>query len=350
MINTEQYVFQFRENLELIRKSYQAYQEKLEGRSCHLGLSNGESIFLNFTNAIVAHLLGLQFSYLQTHPLFANKTSFECLLMLFEETDLIEAEIRKRSLNIFLMFSSFIKKKSLSLQKIPPLDRNFLQEIVFVCPYKKDIAMDHMESSSLETDYIIGIRSSENDMNLLGVIKEQSNSDKHFFTINSNLIVENDENYFQGLENIIGYQTLTYPTHMNLYVCDDLKQSKLYFLKNEDKLSRIRNLEYYVEKLNIKIDTLGETKRQLTEVIKHKDNCSQNNSFYKLLIDCFDKKQDTDEIDYSNLNPTQIELLYLVRESISRCENAEFTLHQIMENINHYSKQKEYYKSSFHKK
>lgn len=305
----------FHKYVEIMKKSLIQYKQKFCGKRFSILLANGEKIQLVFNVHIIAHFLGLQYGYLAQHPLFETLSAYDSLRYIIENKQDVVEEIINGTLSVKEMFSQEFERKNLSIERTPILDKNILNDIVFVCPYNKRLHNDE-NKKPVCSDYLVGIRNTENDMTIIGIVKDQDNSR---FYINSNLLVPNSINYFKELREFIAYQTLTYANFAKIYNYNiETDEPDLVYLTEEDKLQKIKMLQYYQEKLQIKIDTTAEAERQLNELIKQKQFKKDTLDFLELMKQKIIAKEEISLEDCKELDQKQHEVILLVNQLIQQ--------------------------------
>lgn len=332
----EEKLILFDKYVEQIKEAKLEYMKKFVGQSYQIILANGELIFLSFTKNILAHLLGIQYPYLKNNLLFKNMDSFAALTFICDKPELVKDEIRKGNLDVELIFSSMVERKTMSIIKTPPLNKNILNKINFTCKYNEHISFKRGNKNPLQSEYLIGIHNDASDMTILGLIKEE---ESNYFKINSNLLVPNGEKYFSELKNIIGYQTLTYPVSATLY-SQELYNSKsqLIYLNEEEKLNKISGLEYYCAKIGTNIDSTADTKRQLNVVVKEKNYRIETLELIKTVLQSIKTSEVIDYEKYKGVDDERIDLLVSVNKMINRLNLAEETLEPILKATSNYEK------------
>lgn len=326
----------FQNKVKQLKESLKQYEDNFLGRRVHLSLADGDNIYLVFSNRIICHLLGVQYSYLENHLLFQTLSSYGSIKYICENPEVIEKEIRLGNLDVHQMFSNECDKKNLSIQKIPNLGKNFLNQIEFVCPYNKKIAIETSEKKPIQSDYIVGIRNQNKDISILGIIKNENSS----FYINSNLLIQKGIDQFKELKNIIGYQTLTCVNYIQIYDFISYKECGLFYLSEDEKLSKINTLKYFGKYLKTKIDVTAEAERQLKETQKGKEFKKETLELLDLIRDKIVLGEKIELSEYKDLGRKQTEMILLVNQLIDRVNIAESTVEKIIGVNEEYTKKK----------
>lgn len=327
----------FRENLKRMEHSLELYQSKFAGKRFSLSLANGERIQLAFTKHIIAHFLGLKYSYLVEHPLFENLSSYQCLEYIMNHSVEVIEEIINGNLVVKKMFSHEFERKNLAIERTPLLENQILNQIVFVCPYDQK---SHLDSNKkpIQSDYVVGIRNEENDMSLFGLIQ---NKETGKFHINSNLLVLNGINYFKELGEFISNQTLTYANYAKIYNYNsEVDDPKMVYLQEKEKLVKLDVLRYYQERLNIKIDTTAETERQLNEIIKLKEFKTNTYEFVNFLKEKIKKREEIYGEECQTFDAKHCELVSLTNELINKMNVLETFADTVVNASQTYEKEK----------
>lgn len=336
MDQVEIQVILFKNKVKQLNESLRQYEDDFLGRRIHLSLADGDNIYLVFSNRIICHLLGVQYSYLVNHPLFQTLSSYGSLKYICENPEVIEKEIRLGNLDVHQMFSKESDKKNLSIQRLPNLGKNFLNQIEFVCPYNKRIATETSEKKPIQSDYIVGIRNQDQDISVLGIIKSENDS----FYINSNLLISNGIDQFKELKNIIGYQTLTYVNYIQVYDFISRKDCGLFYLSEDKKLGKINTLKCFGKYLNTKIDVTAEAERQLKETQKGKNFKKETLEMLDLVRDKIVLGEKIELSEFQDFGQKQVEVVLLVNQLIDRVNIAENAVEQIIGINKEYKKKK----------
>lgn len=323
--------------VEQLKKSLVRYNKYYYRKRFSFILANGDKIQLFFTKHIVAHFLGLQYTYLVEHPLFENLTAYQGLEYIIQNPNIIIKEIESGNLNVREMFSPKFERKNLAIERTPILDYSILNHIAFVCPYNQNLHCEFTKHP-IQSDYMVGIRNQENDMSLFGIV---ANKQDGKFYINSNLLVLNDQNYFKELKEFIGNQVLTYASCCQVYdYNEDVSTSRLVFLNEQEKLTKLQQLKYYQDKLNSMIDTTAETERQLSEIIKMKEMRGNSLEFIAFLKR---KMQNGEEIsidECQNFDKKYFELASLTNQLLRKLNLLEPFAEAVLESSHIYEKKK----------
>ena len=126
-------VDRFEEIVEKIKELVDWYESKrFKNKKMRLFLTNEDSFMYSVPEDKIAHLLGLDISYIQSLGMYRNTSAYGLLKELLKDSYRLCDGIRKDTIKLDNIFSKHISKKINSFKKNISLNLN---EIAFVCKY-----------------------------------------------------------------------------------------------------------------------------------------------------------------------------------------------------------------------
>lgn len=231
-------------------------------------LSNGEHLTFSVNNNTIAHLLGVNTTYLTSTGIFKSTNSFDLLNELIESPLKIHKLNKDGIIDYNKLFSKHIMNKVSGFIENIKLNIN---EMEFVCKYDKERTYGVNEISECY-DYIIVQKLSNDKIGVLCLVRNNG-----YYAPMSNQIYDNYDNFAQKFKDIIKFQEITLMSGIDVYnISDDY--SKNIYLNLEDKGHKINKLKLYKNEFNCSIDVASDFSYAINKMKQNYENSSNSNN------------------------------------------------------------------------
>ncbi len=175
-------------------------------------LANGDFIRYRFNINNIPHLLGVDFTKLQSLKLINGKTSEDKLLSLIENKYSVGKAIINKSLYENEIFSRYFEDKVNNFKKI--LEIPDANNIKFICKYDREVNYKIKDIDGITGDYIIATENDNNDLVMFVLKKPDENNNyiNDYVSPQSIRVLKDYENDMSKLAEIINKQVVTYST------------------------------------------------------------------------------------------------------------------------------------------
>lgn len=297
---------QFNEIIDKIKYLINWYKyNNYENRCIKSFISSGNSFNYKINRDNIAHLLGVNISYITSTRLFTNTSSFELLCELCQNSYRLSSKIKDNEIKISNIFSKQIYKKLNNFKNNININ---LANTVLVCKYDRNKAINQ-GLTPRNCDFII-IKETDDDTLLeLDLILKN----KFAYPVSSR-VYENMEEAESVFKKLFSYQDVAILSSIILDYDDYTSEKKIY-LSEEQKLDKIEKLENYRLKYNCYIDVTGDFKYYCK---RNQTNKSIEKNNYDIYDNIIMSIMEGNIIDTSKLNLTeqQLSLINAINDSI----------------------------------
>lgn len=224
-------------------------------------LGNGERLNLQIPKECIAHLLGINTNYLTSLGYFKNTNSYYLLKELSENAYTINNMHNKGIIDYDKLFSPFVEEKIKSFKDNIKIN---IFETELVVKYNIERTYGVTERQE-KCDYII-VKKSNNNWNVLQLIKNTYSSSFDYFIPMSNQVFEDYGEMIEYLKPVVKNQEITLLSGVLLK--NDYSQ-KNYTLTVDNFITKIKNIQKYKEIFDCSIDVNNIFEFSLNETKKH---------------------------------------------------------------------------------
>ena len=200
-------------------------------------LGNGERLNLQIPKECIAHLLGINTNYLTSLGYFKNTNSYYLLKELSENAYTINNMHNKGIIDYDKLFSPFVEEKIKSFKDNIKIN---IFETELVVKYNIERTYGVTERQE-KCDYII-VKKSNNNWNVLQLIKNTYSSSFDYFVPMSNQVFEDYGEMIEYLKPVVKNQEITLLSGVLLK--NDYSQ-KNYTLTVDNFITKIKNIQKY---------------------------------------------------------------------------------------------------------
>ena len=233
-------------NIENVLNQYE--ESRYANKFNTMYLANGEQVYYSIRKDSVAHLLGINTTYLISTGLYKEKSSYDLLKAMLENPYKIYSNESKGIIKYDSLFSKHIYKKVDSF--LNNIKLNVL-EIEFVCSYNKERSY-HLEDKIENCDYIVVRKYKNGSIGVLTFVKNES-----YYQPMSNRIYDDFESSREDLKHMLNNQVITIVTGISFDNACRENASKFY-LYSKDQMPKIENLKYYSNEFNCIPNTISQ--------------------------------------------------------------------------------------------
>lgn len=265
--------------------------------SVKMFLASGESFKYCATKDSIAHMLGIKTSYLSNCNMFNTTKSYELIKELVKNEHRIGSKILSGEIKLSDIFKKHVHKK---LEIFKSNISISLEDTLFICKYDRNKAIEYGKTPK-NCDYIIVKEMEDGQIQELDIVKSG-----YIVKPVSSRMYENVLEAKEKFSKIFRYQDISILTSMivNTGYYDEGKRLSL---KEEDKISKLQQLENISLKYNCNINVVDDCKYYYKRSLKGKNINRNNYDIISQIINCIldGKIIDTEEL---NILPTEITL------------------------------------------
>ena len=246
-----------------------------KNRRYRLFLGNGDKLNFQIPNESIAHLIGINTTYLLGTGRFKSTNSFELLKELCENAYTINQMHMLHQLDYNKLFSPYIFDKVKYFKDNISL---LVEKVELVCKY--DSKRVYLTNELAEKyDYIIIKNLDDGKIGVLCLVKNGNTyyprSSQIFDSIDGSL-----DTFYKYLSN----QEITTLNGINLFNIDN-DFNKTFNLRTELKIEKIKNLLKYKSKFNCSIDVSGEYVYAAGKLMENRENKYEDNDLIDLIVE-----------------------------------------------------------------
>ena len=304
-------VDRFEEIVEKIKELVDWYESKrFKNKKMRLFLTNEDSFMYSVPEDKIAHLLGLDISYIQSLGMYRSTSAYGLLKELLKDSYRLCDGIRKDTIKLDNIFSKHINKKINSFKKNISLNLN---EIAFVCKYDSKKAYSDGKNT-IKSDYSI-IKILE-DGTILELDLALSPDKKRLYPVSNKMYTDEFEAE-EDLKNILDNQEIAIVHSMLLYNYEDDFPMKFY-LKDYQKLEKLNIVKNYIKKYNCNINLMNECERLYKNTNNNREKNSNDRDIYDTIIDYISKGKLIPVDKLPSLTNQQYELILAINDNLIR--------------------------------
>lgn len=265
--------------------------------------SSGDSFNFKIQKDNIAHLLGINTSYLISTGSFKNTSSYELLVELCENDYRISTKIKDNYIKLSDIFSKHVYQKINCFKSNTNIN---LANTILVCKYNRNKAIyEGLEPRNC--DYIVLKETDNNKILELDLII----NNKYALPVSSRVYEKND--YENSLRNLLTNQDIAILS--SIIVGKDDYDAKKIYLSEEQKLEKLKRLEEFREKFNCYIDVTGDFKYYCNRNKINRTIGKTNYNLYDSLIMSilYGNIIDTEQLD---LTEQQLSLINAINDTI----------------------------------
>lgn len=200
-INTKAEFDQIIEKIDGLVKQYE--NNGLHYNQYQFYLANGDRISFEMLPQYIGHLLGIRLDYLRSTNLFKNQDSYSLLKEFLDNAYSVYQNVQAGHLSYKSIFSNYLEEKLETFENI--LYYFSPEEIEFVCKYDKSRTFQLGLETDYPCDYFIAKKSKNNDIYLLGLIRQTNG-----YAPMTSMVFHNDELQSSKLKKLFTNQILTF--------------------------------------------------------------------------------------------------------------------------------------------
>lgn len=266
-------------------------------RKNKLFLGNGDRLNYCVPKECVAHLLGINTTYLVSTGLFKTTNSFELVKKLCENAYYIYNLSKQKVLNLDKLFSPYI------FEKIEIFKDNiniYAESVELVCKYDSNRSFIN-QANSENYDYII-VKKYENGK--IGILCLVDNFG--LYTPRSSQIYNSFEEAQEKLSKLLKFQEVTILKDVNIYSRYS-DYNKTYHLNLDAIIKKTRKLtELYKKEFNCSIDVSSAFLFSIDKQRQNRDQNFANLSIVEKIVECIEKGKIIATKDFNDNNLLEI--------------------------------------------
>ncbi len=231
---------QYEEIIEKISTSVEYYNKVYQNGNIYtLYLANGDKIRYSIDKNKIAHLLGVNLDYLVNCGILRKGNSKELLDKFIRDGFSMYSKFNSQILNFSNFFSYHIEDKLDVFKeqlKIP-----YPNNIYFICKYDKTKNYDTGEIDGYTADYYIVRKLRNEDLILLGLVKNDNNNN---YSVQTSRVIKKSPEQLEELTKFLSKQEVTYATNLYLenYDREISTQQNLFLDEKREYLETIVNI------------------------------------------------------------------------------------------------------------
>ena len=246
-----------------------------KNRRYRLFLGNGDRLNLQIPNESIAHLLGINTTYLISTGRFNSKNSFEALKEMCENPFRIDDMHMRKQIDYSKLFSQYVQAKVNAFRKNISID---IDKTELVCKYDSKRAYLNSEINE-KYDYILLKKHEDGKIGLLCLVKNNNT-----YQPMSNQIFDSFESAKESLNKYLSNQEITTLTGVNLFNIDS-DYNKTFNLSLEDKIKKIKNIIGYKNLFNCSINISGDYIYTVDKLRQSRDNYFSDSDLINLIVE-----------------------------------------------------------------
>ncbi len=287
------------------------YEEKhIDQSSIKAFLASGESFRYCATKDSIAHMLGIKTDFLSTCGMFNTTKSYNLIKALIENQYRISSKILNNEIKLSDIFSKHIHKKLAIFKSNISIS---LDNILFICKYNRNKVIEY-GGEPRNCDYIIVKETDDGQIQELDIVL----SGKIAKPVSSRMYESEIETKDEFSE-LLRYQDISILTSIIIDTgyYDD---SKKFYLRENDKLSKLQQLENIRLRYNCNIDVVDDCKYYYKKTINGKTVGRNNYDVIAQIINCIlDGNLITNEtldVSFSELTMQQRNLIDALNDKV----------------------------------
>ena len=287
------------------------YEEKrIDQSSIKAFLASGESFRYCATKDSIAHMLGIKTDFLSTCGMFNTTKSYNLIKALIENQYRISSKILNNEIKLSDIFSKHIHKKLAIFKSNISIS---LDNILFICKYNRNKAIEY-GGEPRNCDYIIVKETDDGQIQELDIVL----SGKIAKPVSSRMY-ESEIEAKDEFSELLRYQDISILTSIIIDTgyYDD---SKKFYLRENDKLSKLQQLENIRLRYNCNIDVVDDCKYYYKKTINGKTVGRNNYDVISQIINCIlDGNLITNEtldVSFSELTMQQRNLIDALNDKV----------------------------------
>lgn len=287
------------------------YEEKhIDQSSIKAFLASGESFRYCATKDSIAHMLGIKTDFLSTCGMFNTTKSYNLIKALIENQYRISSKILNNEIKLSDIFSKHIHKKLAIFKSNISIS---LDNILFICKYNRNKVIEY-GGEPRNCDYIIVKETDDGQIQELDIVL----SGKIAKSVSSRMY-ESEIEAKDEFSELLRYQDISILTSIIIDTgyYDD---SKKFYLRENDKLSKLQQLENIRLRYNCNIDVVDDCKYYYKKTINGKTVGRNNYDVISQIINCIlDGNLITNEtldVSFSELTMQQRNLIDALNDKV----------------------------------
>lgn len=287
------------------------YEEKhIDQSSIKAFLASGESFRYCATKDSIAHMLGIKTDFLSTCGMFNTTKSYNLIKALIENQYRISSKILNNEIKLSDIFSKHIHKKLAIFKSNISIS---LDNILFICKYNRNKVIEY-GGEPRNCDYIIAKETDDGQIQELDIVL----SGKIAKPVSSRMY-ESEIEAKDEFSELLRYQDISILTSIIIDTgyYDD---SKKFYLRENDKLSKLQQLENIRLRYNCNIDVVDDCKYYYKKAINGKTVGRNNYDVISQIINCIlDGNLITNEtldVSFSELTMQQRNLIDALNDKV----------------------------------
>ncbi len=247
-INTKAEFDQIIEKIDSLVKQYE--NNVLHYNQYQFYLANGDRISFEMLPQYIGHLLGIRLDYLRSTNLFKNQDSYSLLKEFLDNAYSVYQNVQAGHLSYKSIFSDYLEEKLETFENI--LYYLSPDDIEFVCKYDKSRTFQLGLETDYPCDYFFAKKSKNNDIYLLGLIR-QTNA----YAPMTSMIFHNDELQSSKLKKLFTNQILTFVNSMSITnpITNFRNTSHMNLPLKLEKVNKLNNYSRYGTGISIDISS-----------------------------------------------------------------------------------------------
>ena len=267
--------------------------KSIDNNESLLMLSNGDALQLRMPKNKIAHLLGINTTYLDSLKIFSEEGSYNLLKALIDNPYKIHNLKKTGIINYSNLFSDYLKEKIDIFAENMKIN---VQETLFVCKYSSERSYKVTENNQ-KYDYIIVRQTNEGKYYVLCLVKDYNN-----YVPMSSQVFESFDEIDEFLQEKITNQEITILRSLSVRNKYNGFLHKSFLIGNEivKKIEILKNIKI---KYNTIIDTTGALEFYLKQSNARYDQDTTNTEVVSKVVESINNNEivDTNGIDDPNL-------------------------------------------------
>ena len=220
----------------------------------NLFLANGDRISYTIPESALAHLLGVNLTYLLSTSVLSvhSNKSIDILRELCNESNWysLYTKVSSGIIDVKQLFSEHINTKlDIFESNIKPI----IFDIEFICKIDRD-KMHNAGVDFMDVDYLICTKDGNENFLVLGIVKKDKN-----YIARTSLMYETEDELLNGLGKVISNQEITFACRLNLNnVMEPDYKYKPIILSPDNKRDKVIGLKKYKNLFGAYVDTLDD--------------------------------------------------------------------------------------------
>lgn len=239
-----------------------------------LYLANGDKIRYSIDENKISHLLGINLDYLANMQIIKRESSKEMLNKFLKSNYSVYVKMTNGKFNFSNLFSSHIEHK-LDVFK-DQLESPSPNNIYFICKYDRSKNYDTGEVDVYTSDYYIVRKLDNDDIILLGLVKNDNNDS---YSVQTSRVIKKGDLQLEELIKFVSKQEITYATTLQVEN-HFTKLNKKQYLNFREKLDILQRITNIANQADAKPNT---TKAHLFDVVGLSKN-KKSHEYNKLIL------------------------------------------------------------------